>query len=113
MPRDGGDLAFVALDEAQLAADRERGHIFTDRLLHARGREETMLLGSATLEPMVRALVPEAEIDQPPALFDADAMPARASSRGCRRAARSSRSRPSRSMPWPRCCAASAAARRW
>jgi ATP-dependent RNA helicase SUPV3L1/SUV3 len=56
------DLAFVAIDEAQLAADRERGHVFTDRLLHARGREETMILGSATLEPMVRALVPEAEI---------------------------------------------------
>lgn len=56
------DLAFVALDEAQLGADRERGHVFTERLLHARGREETMLLGSATLEPMVRALVPEAEI---------------------------------------------------
>lgn len=56
------DLAFVALDEAQLAADRERGHVFTDRLLHARGREETMLLGSATLEPMVRSLLPEAEI---------------------------------------------------
>jgi len=62
MPRDGGDLAFIALDEAQLAADPERGHIFTDRLLHARGREETMLLGAATLEPMVRALVPEVEI---------------------------------------------------
>ncbi len=56
------DLAFVALDEAQLAADRERGHVFTDRLLHARGREETMILGSATLEPMVKALVPKAEI---------------------------------------------------
>ncbi|MFM6950025.1 MAG: helicase-related protein, partial [Novosphingobium sp.] len=56
------DLAFVALDEAQLGADRERGHVFTDRLLHARGREETMILGSATLEPMVRALIPEAEI---------------------------------------------------
>ncbi|MFN5822128.1 MAG: helicase-related protein, partial [Novosphingobium sp.] len=36
--------------------------VFTDRLLHTRGREETMILGSATLEPMVRALVPEAEI---------------------------------------------------
>jgi ATP-dependent RNA helicase SUPV3L1/SUV3 len=56
------DLAFVALDEAQLSADRERGHIFTDRLLNARGREETMILGSATLEPMVKALVPEAEV---------------------------------------------------
>jgi len=61
MPLDK-DLAFVALDEAQIAADRERGHIFTNRLLHARGREETMLLGSAVLEPMVRALVPDAEI---------------------------------------------------
>lgn len=56
------DLAFVALDEAQLSADPERGHVFTDRLLHTRGREETMLLGSATLQPMIKALVPEAEI---------------------------------------------------
>lgn len=56
------DLAFVAIDEAQLSADPERGHVFTDRLLHARGREETMILGSSTLEPMIRALVPEAEI---------------------------------------------------
>lgn len=56
------DLAFVGIDEAQLAADPERGHVFTDRLLHARGREETMILGSATIEPMIRALVPEAEI---------------------------------------------------
>ncbi|MBC2664526.1 helicase [Novosphingobium flavum] len=66
MPRfgygDRPDLSFVALDEAQLAADRERGHIFTDRLLHARGRDETMILGSAVMEPMVRALVPGAEI---------------------------------------------------
>ncbi|MET0180808.1 MAG: helicase-related protein, partial [Novosphingobium sp.] len=58
----GADLAFVALDEAQLAADPERGHVFTDRLLHARGREETMLLGAATLAPLVRTLLPEAEI---------------------------------------------------
>jgi ATP-dependent RNA helicase SUPV3L1/SUV3 len=56
------DLAFVGIDEAQLSADPERGHVFTDRLLHARGREETMILGSATLEPMIRALVPDAEI---------------------------------------------------
>jgi ATP-dependent RNA helicase SUPV3L1/SUV3 len=56
------DLAFVALDEAQLSADPERGHIFTDRLIHTRGREETMLLGSATLEPLVRTLLPEAEV---------------------------------------------------
>nr|WP_236781583.1 helicase-related protein [Aurantiacibacter gangjinensis] len=66
MPRNGGGKAFVALDEAQIGADRERGHIFTDRLLHARGRDETMLLGSATLEPMVRQLVPRAEIEERP-----------------------------------------------
>lgn len=62
MPVRTADLAFIALDEAQLSADPERGHIFTDRLLNARGREETMLLGSATLEPVLKALVPEAEI---------------------------------------------------
>lgn len=61
MPLDR-EFAFVGLDEAQLGADPERGHVFTDRLLRARGREETMLLGSATLRPMLRALVPEAEI---------------------------------------------------
>jgi ATP-dependent RNA helicase SUPV3L1/SUV3 len=61
MPRDR-DLAFVGIDEAQLCGDRERGHIFTDRLLHARGREETMILGSSIMEPMIRALIPEAEI---------------------------------------------------
>jgi len=66
MPRDGGGRAFVALDEAQLAADRERGHIFTDRLLNARGREETMLLGSATLEPVVKALLPGIEVEERP-----------------------------------------------
>ncbi|MFN3990246.1 MAG: helicase-related protein [Erythrobacter sp.] len=62
MPRTAGEHAFVALDEAQLGADPERGHIFTDRLLHARGREETMILGSATLEPLVKSLIPKAEI---------------------------------------------------
>jgi ATP-dependent RNA helicase SUPV3L1/SUV3 len=56
------DVAFVALDEAQLGADPERGHVFTDRMLHARGREETMILGSESLKPMVRALLPRAEI---------------------------------------------------
>ncbi len=66
MPRTANQHAFVALDEAQLGADPERGHIFTDRLLHARGREETMILGSATLEPMVKALIPKAEITSRP-----------------------------------------------
>ncbi len=56
------DFAFVALDEAQLGIDPERGHIFTGRMLRARGREETMILGSEALAPMVRALLPDAEI---------------------------------------------------
>ena len=66
MPRSANERAFVALDEAQLSSDRERGHVFTDRLLNARGREETMLLGSATLEPMVKALIPGVEISARP-----------------------------------------------
>ena len=66
MPRTAGDVAFVALDEAQLGADPERGHIFTDRLLYARGREETMILGSSTLEPMVKTLIPRAEVTSRP-----------------------------------------------
>lgn len=56
------EASFVAIDEAQLGADPERGHVFTDRILRARGRDETMILGSASLAPMVRALVPDAEI---------------------------------------------------
>jgi ATP-dependent RNA helicase SUPV3L1/SUV3 len=57
------DLApdFLAVDEIQLAADRERGHVFTDRLLHARGARETMFLGAETIRPRLRALVPEAD----------------------------------------------------
>jgi len=56
------DFAFAAIDEAQLGVDPERGHVFTDRMLRARGREETLILGSATLKPMVRQLLPDAEI---------------------------------------------------
>jgi ATP-dependent RNA helicase SUPV3L1/SUV3 len=59
MPLDRS-VEFLAVDEIQLAADRERGHVFTDRLLHARGREETMLLGAETIKPLLRQLVPEA-----------------------------------------------------
>jgi ATP-dependent RNA helicase SUPV3L1/SUV3 len=65
MPLDK-DLAFVAVDEAQLGADRERGHVFTDRILRARGREETMILGSEALRPMLKALVPGIDISNRP-----------------------------------------------
>ena len=56
------DFAFAAIDEAQLGIDPERGHVFTDRMLRARGREETLILGSETLKPIIRELLPEAEI---------------------------------------------------
>ncbi len=57
MPREA-DAAFVAIDEVQLATDLERGHIFTDRILNLRGREETMLLGAATVRPVLEGLLP-------------------------------------------------------
>ena len=56
------EVSFLAIDEGQVAADPERGHVFTDRLLHARGYGETMILGSETLRPLLRKLIPEAEI---------------------------------------------------
>ncbi|MEP2990176.1 MAG: helicase-related protein [Parasphingorhabdus sp.] len=65
MPMDR-DFSFVAIDEAQLGIDPERGHIFTDRMLHARGRDETMILGSESLRPLIRSLLPDAEIQTRP-----------------------------------------------
>ncbi|MGZ3276718.1 MAG: helicase-related protein [Caulobacteraceae bacterium] len=55
-------VEFLAVDEIQLCADPERGHVFTERLLHARGQYETMFLGSGTMAPLIRRLLPEAEI---------------------------------------------------
>src|ERR1700753_3164572 len=57
MPR-GLDLSFLAVDEIQIAADLERGHVFTDRILHRRGRDETLLLGAATMRPIIERLLP-------------------------------------------------------
>jgi len=56
MPRET-DAAFVAIDEVQLAGDLERGHIFTDRVLHLRGRQETLLLGAATMRGILERLL--------------------------------------------------------
>ncbi len=57
-------VEFLAVDEIQLVADPERGHVFTQRLLHARGRFETMFLGAGTMAPLMRSLVPDVEIVQ-------------------------------------------------
>jgi ATP-dependent RNA helicase SUPV3L1/SUV3 len=59
---------FVAVDEIQLCADADRGHVFTDRLLHARGMVETMFLGAETIAPLLRRLVPNAQIETRPRL---------------------------------------------
>ena len=52
---------FLAIDEIQMCADPDRGYIFTDRLLHARGRHETLFLGAETIQPLIRRLVPKVE----------------------------------------------------
>lgn len=61
-------VAFLAIDEIQLCADPERGHVFTDRLLHARGSEETVFLGAETIKPLLRQLVPGVEFSTRPRL---------------------------------------------
>ena len=55
-------VEFLAVDEIQLCADPGRGHVFTNRLLHARGTCETMFMGSAAMGPLVRRLLPGVEI---------------------------------------------------
>jgi ATP-dependent RNA helicase SUPV3L1/SUV3 len=67
MPRDL-DVAFLAIDEIQLGADFERGHVFTDRMLNRRARDETLVLGAATMRPIVEKLLPGAHIISRPRL---------------------------------------------
>jgi ATP-dependent RNA helicase SUPV3L1/SUV3 len=67
MPLDLG-CEFVAVDEIQLCADPDRGHVFTERLLHARGLVETMFLGAETIRPLLQRLVPEAQVETRPRL---------------------------------------------
>src|ERR1700726_5163423 len=59
---------FLAVDEIQLCADPERGHVFTARLLHARGMVETMFLGADTIRPLLQRLVPTAIVETRPRL---------------------------------------------
>ncbi|MBM2577272.1 hypothetical protein JQC91_13265 [Jannaschia sp. Os4] len=61
MPQDI-DADFVAIDEVQLCADPERGHVFTDRLLHMRGRHETLFMGSDTMRRAIVHLVPRVQV---------------------------------------------------
>ncbi len=69
MPRDL-PVDFLAIDEVQLAEDKERGHVFTDRLLHMRGQTETMLLGAATMLPILQKLLPGINVITRPRLSE-------------------------------------------
>ena len=94
-------VSFLAVDEIQLCADRERGHVFTDRLLHARGADETMFLGcrhdpAAPAPPRARGRGADAA-----ALLAPAPTPARSSSTGCRGAVWWSPSVLPRSTRWP------------
>jgi ATP-dependent RNA helicase SUPV3L1/SUV3 len=64
------DVDFLCVDEVQLAAHEQRGHTFTDRLLHARGLRETWLLGSDTIRPLLEELLPAATIVGHPRFSD-------------------------------------------
>jgi ATP-dependent RNA helicase SUPV3L1/SUV3 len=67
MPLDRA-VEFVAIDEIQLCADPDRGHVFTDRLLRARGLVETMVMGAETIRPLIQRLVPDVQIETRPRL---------------------------------------------
>ena len=63
MPKDK-TVDFVAIDEIQMCADRERGHIFTDRLLHLRGKKLTMFLGSQVMAGIINDLIKDVEFEK-------------------------------------------------
>ncbi len=67
MPRDLA-LPFVAIDEIQLAANFDRGHVFTDRILNRRGTEETLLIGAATMHEALERLLPGVRVNSRPRL---------------------------------------------
>ena len=62
------EVDFLAVDEIQLCAHPRRGHVFTDRLLHARGRVETWFLGAGTMRSLLHTLLPTASIETQPRL---------------------------------------------
>jgi ATP-dependent RNA helicase SUPV3L1/SUV3 len=62
------EFSFVCVDEIQLAADPDRGYIFTDRILHSRGLKETVLLGAETIRPLLQKILPDVIIDTRPRL---------------------------------------------
>ena len=100
MPRDL-DVSFLAVDEIQIAADLERGHVFTDRILNRRGRDETLILGAATMRGIVERLLARRQRGDAAAAVAASILPAIARSRASRGARPSSPSPPTRSTRSP------------
>ena len=62
------EFSFLCVDEIQLAADPDRGYIFTDRILHSRGKEETVFLGAETIRPLLQKILPNITIETRPRL---------------------------------------------
>ena len=100
MPRDA-DVDFLAIDEVQLAADPERGHVFTDRLLHARGRQETLLLGAQTMREAISRSHPRRQLHLAPAPVEAHLRRREEDHAAAAAHGASSPSRPPRSTPSP------------
>ncbi len=67
MPRDL-DVSFLAIDEIQIAANLDRGHVFTDRMLNRRGRDETLLIGAMTMRRLIEHLLPGVNVISRPRL---------------------------------------------
>ena len=86
MPLDR-QVEFLAIDEIQMCADPERGHIFTDRLLRARGTEETLFLGAETIRPLIQSLVPGTDFISRPRLSNLSYVGPRKTTRLPRRSA--------------------------
>lgn len=80
MPTDRA-FPFVAIDEGQMGADPERGHVFTNAMLHMRGTSETLILGAETLRPLIRRLLPDADIRTRPRLSQLGHVPPKKLSR--------------------------------
>ena len=105
-------VACLVVDEIQLCADPERGHVFTDRLLHARGVEETLFLGARPCAASSSASFPKPG-SSPGRAFPISPIPAPKKSPACPAVRRWSDSAPKMSMASPKSCGASAAAPPW
>ena len=106
------DVAFLAIDEIQMAADLERGHTFSDRVLNRRGREETMLLGAATMRPFWKPSCPASRSSP---VRVSPGFPTRVTRRsaGCRAAPPLSLSLSTLFTPLPKSSGGSVAEQRW